>query len=198
MSFSSTSVARKARRREEREQKKQKKRAAHNNNNNNKKNTAASVVDDNKKAAAEVAPPQKRKSSESNKPERSPGKKAKRSSSSNTSPAAAVSSYTLQDHSRDPYSNLPPEVAAAMRRDDDEIADLEVKLGLSQHGRDRLNSEYAKKECFGEDFGSFLSGLDDLCKQILTSPPQEYSEDEGSCSSEYTSESESIEKSATE
>lgn len=178
MSFSSTSATRKARRKEEREQKKQKNRAKHGGNNSN--------AESNNKAAVEESP-KKRKADP--KPQRSPGKKSKRSSTSNTRTISAP---------RGDYANLPPEVAAAMRRDDDEIADLEAKLGLSEGARSRLNREYATKECFGEDFGAFLSGLDDLCKQILTSPPQEFSEDEASCSSSDTSISHSMEEKAAE
>lgn len=190
MSFS-TSATRKARRKEEREQKKQKKRG-----NNTNKSTAAVAVEGTNKAGAEEDSKKRQAVSH---PDRSLGKKAKRTTSTSTSTTTVIS-HSPSSRSRDPYARLPPEVAAAMRRDDEEIADLEMKLGMRNGSRagDRLNSEYAKNECFGEDFGNFLNSLDDLCKQILTSPPQEFSEDEQSCSSQDTSESESIEKSTNE
>ena len=184
MSVSSTSANRKARRKEEREAKKQKKRAAHN---HGKVGTSVDDHTDNK-AKAEVPSKKRQAATAEGKPERSPGKKARRSTT------AVVS------RNHDPYANLPPEVAAAMRRDDEEIADLEVKLGLTRNVQDeRLNGEYSKNDCFGEDFGKFLYGLDEMCKQILTHPPQEFSEDEDNCSDgEDTSDSENVEKEAAE
>jgi nucleolar MIF4G domain-containing protein 1 len=63
-----------------------------------------------------------------------------------------------------PYAHLDPDVAAAMRRDDQEIADLEAKLGRE---KSRLHREYAKLECYGDDFGEFLDRLDDLVERVV-------------------------------
>jgi nucleolar MIF4G domain-containing protein 1 len=64
----------------------------------------------------------------------------------------------------DKYAGFDPETAAAMKRDDDEIAELEEKMGLKAGGKEkaRLHREYAKLEGFGEGFGGFLDGLDHL------------------------------------
>jgi nucleolar MIF4G domain-containing protein 1 len=72
-----------------------------------------------------------------------------------------------QDMVGDPYAGLSPDVAAALRREDAEIADLEAKLGLkssttSEKEKKRLNKEYAKLEGYGDDFGDFLQGLDNI------------------------------------
>jgi hypothetical protein len=198
MAFSSTSSTRKARRKEAREQKKAAKRAKNlkdskktskKNNNNSEDKNGTAVADKKRKAAAAA----------SAKPERSPGKKARRTNTP-----------------RDPYAGLPPEVAAAMREDDNEIADLERKLGLaSGDNKNRLNNEYAKKECFGEDFGNFLDDLDLLVKRVISGTDDDNDaaaasddgshddsgdsdDDEDSVSSVDTSESEQVEKTATE
>ena len=69
-------------------------------------------------------------------------------------------------HSDDPYAHLDPDVAAAMRADDAEIAMLEERLALSSgggskgRGKDKLYKEYAKLEGFGDSFGGFLEDLD--------------------------------------
>jgi len=81
---------------------------------------------------------------------------------------------------------LSDEAAAALRRDDEEIEALEVKLGISnpyrnskrkqqsshkdpQSNRNRikLHKEYAKLEGYGEDFGEFLDSLDHVMDAIL-------------------------------
>jgi nucleolar MIF4G domain-containing protein 1 len=71
---------------------------------------------------------------------------------------------------KDPYAHIKdPALAAAMRRDDEEIAQLEAKLGLSSaKNRARLNEEYAKQEGYGDDFGDFLDDLDDMVRRIVT------------------------------
>ena len=69
--------------------------------------------------------------------------------------------------SKDPYAHLDPTTAAAMRRDDEEIAALEAKLRLSdKKDKSRLNKEYAKLEGYGDDFGEFLDDLDGMTKRI--------------------------------
>jgi hypothetical protein len=191
MSFCVTSSARKARRKNEREQKKQNKRA---NKEKNSTKTSKNSSNNNEDPSKESS---KRKAVPPN-PERSLGKKARRSPSFHSS--------------NDPYANLPPEVAAAMRRDDDEIADLEVKLGLSggrnSNGKSRLNEEYSKRECFGDDFGSFLDDLDGLVQRVIAPTTTTASNDNDSDSSsdedtsssvtENTSDSDTVEKDAAE
>lgn len=68
---------------------------------------------------------------------------------------------------RDKYSHLEPAVADQMRRDDEEIASLEHRLGLADtKERKRLANEYAKLECYGDDFGVFLDDLDSMVQRI--------------------------------
>lgn len=67
----------------------------------------------------------------------------------------------------DPYAGIDPILAAQMRRDDEEIAELEAKLGLSNaKNKTRLNREYANLEGYGDDFGEFLDGLDDMVRRV--------------------------------
>ncbi|KAL7436794.1 hypothetical protein ACHAXH_005981 [Discostella pseudostelligera] len=83
------------------------------------------------------------------------------------------------------YDNLDAETAAALRKDDMEIEYLESNLGIKSNSnrkaKDRdgsnstssknknkeLNREYAKNEGFGDDFGDFLMGLDDLVERCV-------------------------------
>ena len=68
------------------------------------------------------------------------------------------------------YGHLDPDAAAAMHRDDEEIADLEMKLGLSKKkDKAKLHKEYAKLEGFGDDFGEFLDDLDDIALRVSKS-----------------------------
>ncbi|KAL9180389.1 hypothetical protein ACHAXT_008359 [Thalassiosira profunda] len=65
------------------------------------------------------------------------------------------------------YDHFDDETAAAFRKDDIEIQYLESELGIkgkkgSKRGARELNREYAKNEGFGDGFGEFLMGLDDL------------------------------------
>lgn len=70
--------------------------------------------------------------------------------------------------SNHPCMKLDPDTAAAIRHDDEEIAALEKKLGLTKgkKGKDKLNKEYARLEGYGDDFGSFLDDLDGLTARI--------------------------------
>jgi nucleolar MIF4G domain-containing protein 1 len=67
----------------------------------------------------------------------------------------------------DKYSNLSADVAAMMRKDDEEIAFLEEMLGTKKEKK-RLHKEYAKMECYGEDFGDFLDDIDEVVKRVVT------------------------------
>lgn len=73
----------------------------------------------------------------------------------------------------DPYASLDPNMAELLRRDDDEIIDLETKLGISKRkGKDKLYKEYSKLEGYGDDFGVFLDDLDDMMIR-LSKPTKE-------------------------
>lgn len=70
----------------------------------------------------------------------------------------------------DPYAHFDPDTAAALRRDDEEIAALEGKLSSSsssKNAKDRLKREYAKLECYGDDFGDFLDDLDTMVRRVV-------------------------------
>ncbi len=59
--------------------------------------------------------------------------------------------------------------AAAIRKDDEEIAFLEKNLGLhkgNSKDKKKLHREYAKLEGYGDDFGDFLDGLDGILQKI--------------------------------
>lgn len=77
----------------------------------------------------------------------------------------------------DKYGHLDPDVADAMRRDDQEIEDLERMLGISKGKKEkqRLGKEYAKLEGYGDDFGDFLDGLDNLQSRLRGT--EEYRQD---------------------
>lgn len=66
------------------------------------------------------------------------------------------------------YDHLDDETAAHMRRDDQEIEYLESSLGIKRGSKAReLNKEYSKNEGFGDDFGDFLMGLDDVVERCM-------------------------------
>ncbi|GAX24362.1 hypothetical protein FisN_4Lh486 [Fistulifera solaris] len=63
--------------------------------------------------------------------------------------------------------NWDENVVAALRRDDEEIKELESKLGLKgSKDKKKLNKEYAKEEGYGVDFGDFLDDLDNLVNRV--------------------------------
>jgi len=67
------------------------------------------------------------------------------------------------------YDHLDDETAASLRKDDQEIEYLESSLGIkcgSKRARE-LNKEYSKNEGFGDDFGDFLMGLDDVVERCM-------------------------------
>jgi nucleolar MIF4G domain-containing protein 1 len=69
--------------------------------------------------------------------------------------------------SEDPYSSFDSSAAAAIRRDDDEIEDLERKLGMKKNkDKSKLHKEYAKLEGYGDDFGEFLDDLDGMMLRV--------------------------------
>ena len=66
------------------------------------------------------------------------------------------------------YDHLDDETAASLRRDDQEIEYLESSLGIKRGNKVReLNKEYSKNEGFGDDFGEFLMGLDDVVERCM-------------------------------
>ncbi|KAL7545843.1 hypothetical protein ACHAWF_009192 [Thalassiosira exigua] len=72
---------------------------------------------------------------------------------------------------KDRYGRFDDATAAALRRDDAEIAYFESSLGISKGTKggkknDELNREYAKNEGYGDDFGDFLMGLDELVDRV--------------------------------
>mmetsp|Transcript_26908 Transcript_26908/g.73971 ORF Transcript_26908/g.73971 Transcript_26908/m.73971 type:complete len:995 (-) Transcript_26908:1050-4034(-) len=102
------------------------------------------------------------------------------------------------------YDDLDPAVADALRRDDEEIASLEKKLGLSKaKEKNKLYKEYSKLEGYGDDFGNFLDDLDNMmvrlkqpsCKSQYasnTGDESDYENDHSDGSSEAESEDEEL------
>lgn len=65
------------------------------------------------------------------------------------------------------YDQFDSGTAALLRQEDEEIAALESKLGLAdKKEKARLHREYAKLECYGDDFGDFLDDLDTMVQRI--------------------------------
>ena len=97
---------------------------------------------------------------------------------SNSSKKKGKASKNDGNNDCDPYANLPPDVAAAMRRDDEEIAALEAKMGMnSSKDRAKLHKEYAKLECYGDDFGSFLDDVDNMVMRVVQQGVEEDDKD---------------------
>ena len=81
----------------------------------------------------------------------------------------------------DIFDILDEDTAAAVRADDEEIAFLEKSLGLhkgSSKDKKKLNKEYAKLEGYGDDFGDFLDGLDNILDNITGDHIENSEEDE--------------------
>ncbi|KAL7465973.1 hypothetical protein ACHAXS_006297 [Conticribra weissflogii] len=107
------------------------------------------------------------------------------------------------------YDHLDDETAAALRKDDIEIEYLESSLGIKSkkgRGKDRaeakkLNSEYAKNEGFGDDFGDFLLGLDDLVESCVgdnDNEDEELQSNDGEESNSHSSEGSDDERGGNE
>lgn len=115
------------------------------------------------------------------------GKKSKSSTASNGNKAKANSGFESKEAKKkrsssvdkqqssdagDPYAHLDPAVAAQLRADDAEIAEMERMLGVGGGGaktaeeRKRLNKEFEKLEGYGSDFGEFLYDLDGLAERL--------------------------------
>ena len=81
---------------------------------------------------------------------------------------------------QDLFDYLDEETAAAIKKDDEEIAFLEKNLGLAKSAKDKkkLHKEYAKLEGYGDDFGDFLDGLDGMLDKITGSGDSDNDEDD--------------------
>jgi nucleolar MIF4G domain-containing protein 1 len=88
-------------------------------------------------------------------------KKKEKRTDDDTSPMVIPTSSSSR------YGTLDANTAAAIERDDEEIAELERKLGKKQ----RLNKEYATEEGYGDDFGDFLDSLDAMVNNIVVDEP---------------------------
>lgn len=87
------------------------------------------------------------------------------------------------DHDDDddvvPSNNFDPVMSDAIRRDEEEIADLERKLGLGKRKeKQKLYKEYSKLEGYGDDFGEFLDGLDDMMVRVRQPNNTDYDQDD--------------------
>ena len=87
----------------------------------------------------------------------------------------------IKKKNTDIFDILDEDTAAAVRADDEEIAFLEKNLGLhkgSSKDKKKLNKEYAKLEGYGDDFGDFLDGLDNILDNITGEHIENSEEDE--------------------
>lgn len=85
-----------------------------------------------------------------------------------------TSRLILKSNKSAAYDHLDDETAASLRKDDVEIEYLESNLGIKRgkgssavDARRELNREYSKNEGFGDDFGEFLLGLDDVVERRM-------------------------------
>merc|ERR1712166_1345948 len=95
----------------------------------------------------------------------------------------AVRMKEEDDHDDDddvvPSNNFDPVMSDAIRRDEEEIADLERKLGLGKRKeKQKLYKEYSKLEGYGDDFGEFLDGLDDMMVRVRQPNNTDYDQDD--------------------
>ena len=104
-----------------------------------------------------------------------PSRKKKKTKKTKVSKPNSKKQNTKGGHK---YDHLDPDVAAALRNDDEEIAFLEASLGVSKN-KQKLNKEYAKLEGYGNDFGDFLTGLDGLVGNMIEGIAKEYEDIEG-------------------
>ncbi|KAL3788985.1 hypothetical protein HJC23_012690 [Cyclotella cryptica] len=103
--------------------------------------------------------------------------------------------FNAMNNSTTYYYHLDDETAAALRRDDMEIEYLESNLGIhkgkGKGGNRELNKEYAKNEGYGDDFGDFLMGLDDLVERCVGQNEESDRSEEGRGASDENSDGES-------
>jgi nucleolar MIF4G domain-containing protein 1 len=94
--------------------------------------------------------------------------------------------------SGDPYAHLDPNLAAALRNEDAEIAELEQKLGLgNKKDKKKLHKEFAKLEGYGDDFGDFLDDLDTMAVRVTGSGDGDYGDDSDAYPSDFDEDDES-------
>ena len=106
---------------------------------------------------------------------------SRKSSSKQLTKERGDDSHQATRKAKNQYNNtLDEETLMALRQDDREIEYLESNLGVKSNSRrmnkgggvassinKELNREYAKNEGFGDDFGDFLMGLDDLVERCV-------------------------------
>jgi len=168
--------SRKARRKEERSNKKQKKKKLQQLKPKNLRPAPAEEVLEEKEAGVTVEVDDRRRRLAADKSSDVKVKKKRKLLSGDVGNHRSQGGKSISN-SDDPYSGLDPDVAAAMRNDDQEIAEMEAKLGLrgGSKQKQRLKREYAKLEGFGEDFGDFLESLDTLARRIYPTEGKSYS-----------------------
>lgn len=92
--------------------------------------------------------------------------------------SSSLSSRSNDDEDDPHYSSLDPGTAAMLERDDQEIAKLEKKLGLTKRKeKDKLYKEYSM-EGYGDDFGDFLDDLDNMMVRLTKEKQQPDDDDD--------------------